>query len=171
MTVGRSSVEPWLRGPLDGVHPLLAPTLHAYQQAREDLAHWTAGLSEEQIWARPHGLASIGFQLRHIAGSVDRLTTYLRGSQLIAAQMDTLRHEMDPGAGRDELLHLVDTALLESEKVIRAIDPATLAEPRTVGRKQLSTTVAGLLIHLAEHTQRHVGQAIVTAKLLRGPAA
>jgi uncharacterized damage-inducible protein DinB len=83
--------------------------------------------------------------------------------------MDALRHEMDPGAGREELLRLVDTALLESEKVIRAIDPAALAEPRTVGRKQLPTTVAGLLVHLAEHTQRHVGQAIVTAKLLRGP--
>jgi uncharacterized damage-inducible protein DinB len=162
------SVEPWLRGPLDGVHPLLAPTLHAYQQAREDLARWTADLSDERIWVRPHGLAPVGFQLRHIAGSVDRLTTYLKGGQLTSPQMDALRHEMDPGAGREELLRLVDTALLESEKVIRAIDPAALAEPRTVGRKQLPTTVAGLLVHLAEHTQRHVGQAIVTAKLLRG---
>jgi hypothetical protein len=168
MTAEHSSVEPWLRGPLDGVHPLLAPTLHAYQQACEDLARWTAGLSDQQIWAQPHGLAPLGFQLRHIAGSVDRLTTYLRGGQLSAVQMDALRHEMDPGAGRDELLHLVDTALLESERVIRAIDPATLAEPRAVGRKQLPTTAAGLLVHLAEHTQRHVGQAIVTAKLLRG---
>jgi uncharacterized damage-inducible protein DinB len=171
MTVSRSSVEPWLRGPLDGVHPFLTPALHAYQQAREDLAHWTSGLADEQIWAKPHGLAPVGFQLRHIAGSVERLTTYLKGGQLTGVQMDALRHEMDPGAGRDELLHLVHMALLESEKVIRAIDPATLAEPRTVGRKQLPTTVAGLLIHLAEHTQRHVGQVIVTAKLLRGTAA
>jgi uncharacterized damage-inducible protein DinB len=171
MTVGRSYVEPWLRGPLDGVHPLLAPTLHAYQQAREDLERWTAGLSDEQIWTRLHGLAPLGFHLWHNAGSVDRLTTYLRGGQLTAAQMDTLRHEMDPGAGRDELLRLVATALLESQRVIRAIDPATLAEARTVGRKQLPTTVAGLLVHLAEHTQRHVGEAIVTAKLLRGTAA
>jgi uncharacterized damage-inducible protein DinB len=171
MSAEHSSVEPWMRGPLDGVHPLLAPTLHAYQQAREDLAHWTTGLSDEQIWAQPHGLTPIGFQLRHIAGSVDRLTTYLGGGQLTAVQMDTLCREMDPGVGRDELLQLVDTALLESEKVIRSIDPATLAEPRAVGRKLLPTTVAGLLVHLAEHTQRHVGQAIVTTKLLLGTAA
>ncbi|MGA2183406.1 MAG: DinB family protein [Bryobacteraceae bacterium] len=161
------STEPWLRGPLDGVHPLLASTLHAYQQAREDLAHWTAGLSDEQIWARPHGLAPVGFQLRHIAGSVDRLTTYLKGGQLSDAQMDVLQREADAGRGREELLSQVDAALRESEEVIRAIHPATLAEPRTVGRKRLPTTVAGLLVHLAEHTQRHVGQAIITAKLLR----
>jgi hypothetical protein len=49
--------------------------------------------------------------------------------------------------------------------VLRTIDPPTLAEPRAVGRKQLPTTVIGLLIHIAEHTQRHVGQAIAAAKL------
>jgi uncharacterized damage-inducible protein DinB len=158
--------EPWLRGPMEGVDPLLAAVLHAYQQAREDLTHWTAGLTEEQMWARPHGLAPVGFQLRHIAGSVDRLTTYLKGGQLDVVQMDILAHEMDPGAGRDELLRLVDRALLESEKTVRGINLATLAETRAVGRRRLPTTVAGLLVHLAEHTQRHVGQTIVTAKLL-----
>ena len=80
--MANDSVEPWLRGPLEGVHPLVAPTLHAYMQVQEDLDHWTAGLTDEQIWSRPHGLAPVGFQLRHIAGSVDRLTTYLRGEQL-----------------------------------------------------------------------------------------
>jgi uncharacterized damage-inducible protein DinB len=161
------TTEPWLRGPIDGVHPLLAPTLYAYQQAREDLAHWTADLSDDAIWTRPLGLAPLGFQLRHIAGSVDRLTTYLQDGQLNVVQIDFLQHEMDAGPGREELLGQVDAALRESEKIIRALDPAMLAEPRAVGRKQLPTTVAGLLVHLAEHTQRHVGQAIVTAKLLR----
>ena len=160
------SAEPWLRGPMEGVHPLLAPTLFAYEQVREDLARWTAGLSDEQMWLRPHGLAPIGFQLRHIAGSVDRLTTYLKGGQLTAEQMDVLRHEMDVGAGREELLRGVHEALRASEEAIRALDPATLSEVRLVGRKQLPTTVAGLVVHLAEHTQRHVGQTIVTAKLL-----
>ena len=42
----------------------------------------------------------------------------------------------------------------------RAFDPARLAEPRTVGRRRLPTTAIGLLTHTAEHTQRHVGQAI-----------
>ncbi len=163
--------EPWLRGPLAGVHPLVAPTLYAYAQAREDLAHWTDGLSDEQIWLRPHDLAPVGFQLRHIAGSVERLTTYLRGERLTPDQMDAIQHEMDPGVGRAMLLNEVNEALRESEQVILALDPAMFTEPRSVGRKQLPTTVIGLVVHLAEHTQRHVGELIVTAKLSKRIAA
>jgi hypothetical protein len=51
--------------------------------------------------------------------------------------------------------------------VVRALNPASLADPRQVGRKRLPTTVIGLLTHIAEHTQRHVGQAISAAKLAR----
>jgi hypothetical protein len=164
--------EPWLRGPLDGVHPLLAPTLYAFTQAREDLARWTDGLTDIQIWLRPHGLAPVGFHLRHIAGSVERLTTYLRGQQLTPLQIQAVRQELDhnetnPGPGRPELMAEVNRALRESEQTIRAIAPSSFAEPRTVGRKQLPTTVMGLVVHLAEHTQRHVGELIVTAKLAR----
>jgi len=159
--------EPWLRGPVKGVHPLLGATLHAYMQTEEDLAQWTAGLTGAQIWSRPHGLAPVGFQLRHIARSVDRLTTYLRGEQLTSQQLEAARSEMEPGAGREELLEMDSRALQDSERVIRALTPDTFTEARAVGRKQLPTTVAGLVVHLAEHTQRHVGQLIVTAKLAR----
>jgi hypothetical protein len=161
------SIEPWLRGPLEGVHPLVAPTLHAYQQALEDLAHWTDGLSDAQIWSRPHGLAPVGFQLRHIAGSVERLTTYLRGCELTSRQLEAARSEMEPGLGRAALLEMVTRSLQDSERVIRALDPSMLTHPRVVGRKQLPTTVAGLVVHLAEHTQRHVGELIITIKLAR----
>jgi len=167
MSMAGDSVEPWLRGPLAEVNPLVGPTLHAYTQAREDLAHWTDGLSDAGIWLRPHGLAPIGFQLRHIAGSVDRLTTYLRTEQLTPRQLEALRNEMNPGPPRTVLLAQVNEALDNSEQFIRTLDPATLAEPRTVGRKQLPTTVIGLVVHLAEHTQRHVGQLIVTSKIVR----
>jgi uncharacterized damage-inducible protein DinB len=161
------SVEPWLRGPLTGVHPLVAPTLHAYAQAREDLARWTDGLTDAEIWSRPHGLAPVGFQLRHIAGSIERLTTYLRGKQLTPEQLEDARHELDPGPGRVKLLEQVNEAFNNSEQVIRALEPENLTERRTVGRKQLPTTVVGLVVHLAEHTQRHVGELIVTSKLAR----
>jgi hypothetical protein len=161
------AVEPWLRGPLEGVHPLLAPTLHAYMQALEDIEQWTDGLSDAQIWSRPHGLAPVGFQLRHIAGSVERLTTYLRGLELTSQQLEAARGEMDPGLGRAALLEMVTRALQDSERVIRALDPATLTDARAIGRKQLPSTVAGLVVHLAEHTQRHVGELIVTTKLAR----
>jgi hypothetical protein len=162
-----SAVEPWLRGPLAGVHPLVAPTLHAYAQAREDLDHWTDGLTDAEIWSQPHGLAPVGFQLRHIAGSVERLTAYLRSEQLTPEQIEAMRQEMEPGPGRSKLLAEVNEALHKSEQVIRALDPATLGQPRSVGRKQLPTTAIGLVVHLAEHTQRHVGELIITAKLAR----
>ena len=159
--------EPWLRGPITDVSPLIAPVLYAFQQAREDLANHTEGLTDEQVWARPFGLAPLGFQLRHIGGSVDRLTTYLLGKELDETQLAALREEMEPGESREQLFAQVYEALAQAEARIRSIDPATLAEPRVVGRKRLPTTVIGLLVHIAEHTQRHVGQAISAAKLAR----
>src|ERR1700691_3601549 len=159
--------EPWLRGPLAGVNPLVAPTLHAFAQAREELGLLPDGLTDAEIWLRPHGLAPVGFQLRHIAGSVERLTTYLRGEQLAPEQLIAIPQEMDPGPGRLTLLAEVNEALQQCEQVIRALDPTILTDSRSVGRRRLPTTVIGLVVHLAEHTQRHVGELIVTAKLAR----
>lgn len=157
--------EPWLRGLIPGVHPVAAPVLYSLQQAREDLARFTEGLTARQIWATPHGFGSVGFHIRHIAGSTDRLLTYLQGRLLSAEQMAELGTEQESrGAGREELLGELDAAFQRAEAVVRALDPALLPEPRWVGRKRLPTTVAGLLTHVAEHTQRHVGQAISAAK-------
>ncbi len=160
--------EPWLRGRIPGVHPLLAPILYSFEQAIEDLDRWTEGLTDAQIWERPHELlAPVGFHLRHIAGSVERLMTYAIGGQLTAGQLASMNGEMDPGRGRDELLRDLEAAFQNAATIVRSVDPATLSEPREVGRKKLPTTVGGLLTHIAEHTQRHVGAAIVTAKLLK----
>lgn len=158
--------EPWLRGPLSGVDPRLAPILYAFAQAAEDLEHWTAPLSDAHIWERPHGLAPVGFHLRHIAGSVERLMTYVRGAQLNETQLAALKAEQDPGEPRDSLLESVRAAFRDAEETVRRIDPGNLTEPREIGRKRLPSTVVGLLIHIAEHTQRHVGEVIVTAKIL-----
>jgi uncharacterized damage-inducible protein DinB len=135
--------------------------------AREDLARYTTGLTTEQIWATPHGFGSVGFHLRHIAGSTDRLMTYVNGDQLSSAQIAALKTEKEPGATREMLLAGIDQAFKSAEAVARALDPKRLGEPRGVGRKQLPTTVIGLLVHTAEHTQRHVGQAISAAKLAK----
>jgi uncharacterized damage-inducible protein DinB len=167
MTTAKESAlpEPWLRGPFPGIHPLLAPAFYSFQAAREDLARFTEGLTTEELWARPRGLNSVGRELKHIAGSVDRLVTYLEGRQLGPDQMAALRTEDEAGPSRDELLAMVDQAFLRAESVIRAVDAERLAEPRVVGRKQLPTTVIGLVVHMAEHTQRHVGRAIGAARL------
>ena len=163
-----SQPEPWLRGPVSGIDARLAPILYTFQQAREDLAKYTEPLTPAQIWATPHGFGSVGFHLRHIAGSTDRLMTYLEGRQLTPAQLTTLRGEEQPGTeNRDELLAGMDAAFARAETTVRALDPAILSEPRSIGRKRLPTTVIGLLTHIAEHIQRHIGQAISAAKLSR----
>ena len=149
--------EPWLRGPIPGIDPLTAPVLYAFTQAREDLAKYTAGLTTAQIWS-----SQVGFHIRHIARSTGRLIAYLEGRQLEPNELG----EGEQGASREELLAELDQAFRRAEAVIRAIDPATLRVQREVGRKRLPTTVIGLLTHIAEHTQRHIGQAISSAKSL-----
>jgi len=160
--------EPWLRGPIPGVDPLVAPIFYAFQQAREDLARHTTGLTEEQIWTAAPESGSVGFHLRHIAGSTDRLMTYLQACLLSEEQMAALRSEAESGrAGREELLDKLNGAFQRAEAVVRGLDPVILPESRTVGRKRLPTTVIGLLTHIAEHTQRHVGLAIPAARWAR----
>lgn len=159
--------EPWLSGTLGEFHPVPRAVMHALQQAREDVLAWTADLSEAELWAAPHGLATVAFQLRHIAGSVDRLLSYAGGTELSAEQLAELRAEMTPGATLAEVRALVEARLTEAEARVGAVDPARLAEPRAVGKKRLPTTLAGLLIHAADHTQRHVGQLIITVRVLR----
>ncbi|MCC6862147.1 MAG: DinB family protein [Bryobacterales bacterium] len=167
--------EAWLRGPLDGVDPLIAPVLRSFQQAAEELAEHSRGLAPEQVWARPHGMTSLGFHLRHIAGSVDRLSAYVAGRQLSAAEMEAMRAEQqEPASPSDwpleKLLEEVDRSFRRAEALVRAIDPASLRDARAVGRKQIPVTVAGLLVHIAEHTHRHLGEAISASKLARAAA-
>lgn len=162
------SPEPWLRGPIPGVIPLIQPALHSFEQVREDLRLHTGGISDSDVWRTVEPLPTLGFQLRHIAGSVDRLTSYLMGEQVSAEQIAVLKAESTPGASLAELLAGVDAALAASEARMRTIEAAAIHEPRYIGRKQLPSSVLGLLVHLAEHTQRHLGQAITTSKLLKG---
>lgn len=160
--------EPWIRGPIAGVSPLVAPVLYTFVHAREDLARYTAGLTREQLWATPFGFGSVGFHILHIAGSTSRLMTYLQGRQLSPDELAALEAETSPARRtREELLDALERSFAAAEHVVRTIDPTTLAEPRAVGRRRLPTTVTGLLTHIAEHTQRHVGQAISAAKLAR----
>jgi hypothetical protein len=162
--------EPWLRADITDVDPLLKPVLYSFRMAQEDLQRFTEGLTVDEIWLRPYGLAPVGFHIRHIGGSVDRLLTYSTGGSLSEDQFQQLRSEMEPGPGREELLAELQQTLERCEEIVRRIDITQLTHDRGVGRQQLPTTVIGLLIHVAEHTQRHVGQAIVTAKLVKGMA-
>lgn len=158
--------EPWLRGTLAAFPAEQRAVLHALELAREDTAQWCQPLAAEEMHARPYGLAPVAFHLRHIVGSLDRLLTYAEGKSLSAPQLKTLAEEMRPEGSKEEILAEYETGLRDAERRVCAIDLAAWPEPREVGRRKLPTTVAGLLIHCAEHTQRHVGQAITTVKVV-----
>jgi uncharacterized damage-inducible protein DinB len=158
--------EPWLRGTLQEVRPVQRAVMHALELAGEDLQRWCGRLNDEQFNARPGGLPPVAFHLRHIARSLDRLLTYAEGRDLSEQQLMTLKEEMNPGATREALFTELDSALAKNTIRIRAFDVGAFEEIRVVGRKRLPTTVAGLLVHIADHTQRHVGQAVTTAKIV-----
>ena len=163
--VDATTPEPWLRGTLPELPSVIRAVLHALELAGEDLARWCSRLSDQQLKARPANIAPVAFHIRHIARSIDRLLTYAEGKQLDAEQIVALKTELEPGASRDEVLDELESALAKSVARIRRIDISQLEEARYVGKKGLPTTVGGLLVHIADHTQRHVGQAVTRRKL------
>ena len=161
-------VEPWLRGTLTDVPAIPRQILHALELAAEDIELWCASLSDSEMELRPFGIAPVGFHLRHIARSLDRLLTYAEGEQLSPAQLSALSSELVAPPDKAAVLVEVREAIASATNRVRAIGNGSFEEPRYVGRKRLPTTVAGLLVHCAEHTQRHVGQAVTTAKVVVG---
>src|ERR1041385_573160 len=86
-----SATEAWMRGPIEGVDPLLMPVAHSLVQVREDLERILPLVPLQHVWLRPGGAASIGFHVRHLGGALDRLFTYARGEQLSEAQRMALK--------------------------------------------------------------------------------
>jgi hypothetical protein len=161
--------EPWLRGPIEGVPPLLQPVAHALVHAVEDVRRVVAPLDAVAVWQRPGGAASIGLHVRHACGSLDRLFTYARGQGLSDGQHAVLRSEGVAGAPPEDGATLAAAFEAQVERALaqlRATPETSLLEPRGVGRRQLPSTVLGLLFHAAEHTQRHVGQVVTTARVV-----
>jgi hypothetical protein len=164
--------EPWLRGPVPGVPPLLQPVAHALLQALEDIRRVVTPLGNDALWARPGGAASVGFHVRHAAGALDRLFTYARGETLSRAQLAALKtetaREEQGNATAGELVAALEAQVERALVQLRDTLVDRLTEKREVGRAKLQSTVIGLLFHGAEHTQRHVGQTITTAKVVAG---
>jgi uncharacterized damage-inducible protein DinB len=160
--------EVWLRGAIAGVPPALMPVAHSLLQVREELEAALPSLSHDQLWARPGGAASIGFHLKHLAGSLDRLLTYARGEPLTAAQLAFLDDEERIGPeGASQLLHQAVTQIDRALTQTIGTPPSRLDEPRPVGRAALPSTIRGLLFHAAEHAQRHAGQIATTIRLVK----
>src|ERR1043166_4964051 len=158
---GNTRTEPWLSGTLTEIPAVHRALLHALQMAEEDLIKWCGDLSTEEFNAKPGGVVSVAFHVRHIAGSIDRLLTYAE------EQRTSLKTEVTTSANPKESFAELRKALESAVARVRALVGADLEARRTVGRRSLPASMGGLLVHVAEHTQRHVGQAITTAKIVR----
>ena len=158
--------EPWLRGTLTDVPAVIRAVLHAVELAREDAERWCGDLTGVEVNARPAGLPSIAFQLRHIRGSVDRLLTYAEGRELSQEQLAELAWEAE-GAMPHVLLREFGKSMERAGQRIRDFIGSDIEAERFVGRRRLPTTLGGLLVHVADHTQRHIGQMVTTVKLVK----
>lgn len=162
-----SYVEPWLRGTHADVPAVGRAVLHTLDLTLDDITKWTEGLTDAEVHVTPLGLPSVAFHLRHIARSVDRLLTYAEGGQLSAEQLAALRSEQSGEETLAALIAEVEISFSNAAERVRVLATADFNTARGVGRKQLPTTIGGALIHVADHTQRHAGQVVTTAKVLK----
>jgi uncharacterized damage-inducible protein DinB len=165
-SVDAQQPEPWLRGTLAEVAAVPRAVLHALELAGEDLQQWCGELTDQELNARPGNLPPVAFHLRHIARSLDRLLTYAEGRALAQEQLAALKGEMRLDASHDALFAELSAAFTHSAERVRALATIAPEQARKVGEKGLPTTVGGLLVHVADHTQRHGGQAVTTAKII-----
>jgi len=154
-----------MRGIVPGIDPVIGHLLRASEHIKEDLERAIGPLTVDQLWARPGGMTSVGFHAKHLAGSTERLCTYLEGKQLTSEQIVAMKEESRGEETAQDLIDSVRRSLARYEELVRGLAPERFGEIREIGRKRLQTTVVSLAIHIAEHGQRHVGQAISAAKL------
>ena len=163
------TLEVWMRGPIAGLIPLLQPVAHAILQAREEVNLMMIDFPNELIWERPNAVASVAFHLQHLSGVLDRLFAYANNQILNEDQLELLALEADSTQllTVKGLLTRFNNQVNKALTQLKNIEEKTLLEPRSIGRKQIPTNQLGLLFHAAEHTQRHVGQLLVTIKMLK----
>jgi len=159
--------EAWMRGIVQGVDPVIGHLLRAAEQIHEDAATAIGDLTPERLWSAPRGMTSAGFHAKHLAGSTERLCTYLEGNQLTAKQLAAIGTEGGGDETAADLLSSIDLALNRYRDLVQTLSPQNFGANREIGRKRYQTTVVSVAIHIAEHAQRHIGGMIAAAKLIR----
>ncbi len=124
------------------------------------------GLTDEQVWWRPHpDTTSIGVLMRHLAGNVRQWILAGIDGQPDERERDTEfegeRHE-DAAAVHARLEDTVRAACV----VIDTMDPERLTDMYRI--QGIRTSVLGAIYHVLEHFGWHTGQIVWIAKLARG---
>ncbi|UBZ15968.1 DinB family protein [Flagellimonas marinaquae] len=161
--------EYWLSGAILDVPALLQPAAHALLQSVREIKTYLADFPEDKLWENPFGRASIGFHLRHITGVLDRMLTYADNKGLTEEQFHFLKNEGNGESApwSQQLITDFEKKVNQALEYFKNTPESILTEKRFVGRKKLPSTVIGLLFHAAEHSQRHVGQLLVTVSALK----
>lgn len=161
--------EYWLRGPVYPIPALLQPVAHALLQAQEEINNLMLSFQDHLLFKRPAGVASPAFHILHICGVLDRLFTYAKAETLSNIQLAYLKAEPaeQENISVAYLLQQLNAQISKALQQLTETNEDTLTDKRTVGRKQLPSTVGGLLFHAAEHTMRHAGQLMVTVKMIK----
>lgn len=162
------TLEVWMRGPVEDVPALLQPVAHALLQAAEDAENKLANIKLQALWQRPNGVASVGFHLLHMRGVVDRMFTYSLEQPLSEIQFAALKAETEVhnNLSATDLVTGFKQQVTDAIAQLKQTKETELTATRYLGRKRIPVTLIGLLFHAAEHIQRHIGQALVTAKML-----
>jgi hypothetical protein len=156
-----------MRGTHGELDVLRRAVMHTLELAEEDVTRWCGELNDAEMFARPCDVAPVAFHLRHIARSLDRLLTYAEDRMLSETQREELKSELGSGGAAAEVLREFREGVASAKERVVSFAPESYVEARGIGRRRLPTTVGGILIHCAEHTARHVGQAVTTAKMVR----
>lgn len=165
-----SKREVWQRGPIENVPSLLQPVAHALLEAGEESHRIMEGFPEALLWEKLAGVASPAFHIQHIRGVIDRLFTYARKELLSDRQMNEISLEGNKektSLSAQQMIDQLDFRIAEAVEELKTVNPASLTEFRGLGRKQIPTTVLGLYVHAAEHSMRHIGQLLVTVRVLK----
>ncbi len=161
-------MEAWLTGPVTNIPGLLQPVAHSLMQSAKEVKAIMANFPQEKLLIKPAGMASVQFHLLHLKGVLQRMLAYADDRQLSDNEFNFLQNETS-----EELLtvgDLLEDIINQVELVLNYLkftDHKTLTEERFVGRKKLPSTKIGILFHAAEHTQRHIGQLLVTAAIVK----
>lgn len=160
--------EYWLRGKIENVPDLLQPAAHAFLQSKDELRKYLKDFPENELWTMPAGRASVGFHLQHIAGVTNRMLTYASGKQLNPLQLENLKKEGEPNQeiGLEELIKHAEEELELAVAYLKQLELVALTQKVEVGRKRVESTLIGVLFHAAEHSQRHIGQMLVTTSIV-----
>jgi uncharacterized damage-inducible protein DinB len=161
--------ENWLRGKVERVPDLLQPAAHALLQSKEEVSKYLRDFPEDKLWIKPAGRASVAFHLQHIAGVIDRLLTYAKGDSLTETQLNYVRSE---GVQKEEvdlktLIANVEFQIDKALEFLKTLDENNLNKKVEIGRKRIPSTLIGVLFHAGEHSQRHIGQLLVTVSVVK----